>query len=307
VEASGSGRGGGLQNPAATRSVLEEGFAMIAGRPIEETAVAAVQPRPRLRDPRLEAGLERDGYAVADFLTAEEVARAQAVFDSLDTEVHRQAFGSSLQSSDLDYRRTVDRELKRLFAPHVEPAFNGYRLCFANFTLKRPMNGLGEMPFHQDPTFVDESRFQSLGIWCPLVDVDEENGCLFVVPGSQRLNLGPRGPFTSFPYEALVPLIRERFLQPVRMRAGQALVFCQKLFHTSPPNRGAALRVCATALLAPAGARLRFYDQKGDRMEVFEVDDLFYTRHVLGAPPRATSIGFVDYAFEPLDAARLAG
>lgn len=267
----------------------------------------ACQPRPRLHDPAHEAALERDGYALADLLSARDVERAQALFDSFDTDVHRQAFGSSLQSGDLAYRQAVDRGLKALLQPHVDRVFNGYRLCFANFTLKQPRNGLGEMPFHQDPTFVDETRFQSLGIWCPLIDVDPENGCLFVVPGSQRLNRGPRGPFTSFPYEGLAPLIREKHLVPVRMRAGQALVFCQKVFHTSPPNRGSRTRVCATALLAPHGAGLRFYDQRGDRMEVFEVDDLFYTRHVLGAEPQAHSLGFVDYTYEPLDADRLAG
>lgn len=269
----------------------------------------AAQPCPRLRDARLEADLERDGYAVAEFLTPDEVARAQAVFDSFDTDVHRQAFGSSLQSTDLAYRAAVDRRLKAIFEPHVERTLNDYRVCFANLTVKQARNELGEMPYHQDPTFVDETRFQSLGLWCPLVDVDEHNGCLLVVPGSQRLNPGPRGPFTSFPYQDLVPLLRAEYQRPVRMRAGQALIFCQKLFHTSPPNRRPDVRVCATALLAPRGARLRFYHQNPrapERIEIFDVDDLFYTRHILGATPQEPRLDVIDYHFAALDAERLA-
>lgn len=268
------------------------------------------QPRPRLHDPSAEEALERDGFAVAPFLQPSEVARLQAFFDAQSTDVHAQAFGSSLQSRDVAYRRAVDAELKSVLAPHVERVFNGYRLCFANFTLKQPRSALGEMPFHQDPAFVDEERFQSLGIWVPLVDVDASNGCLCAVPGSHRLNRGPRGPFTSFPYGDLVPLIRERHLRPVPMKAGEVFIFCQKLFHTSPPNRGDTLRVVATALVAPHGVPLRFYHQSADRrrLEIFAVDDLFYTRHILGEEPAGVaSLGTIDYYHEPLTAERLGG
>jgi len=268
----------------------------------------ALQPRPRLLDARLEQDLERDGYVVAPLLDAAAVSRLRAFFDGLDSDVHHQAFGSSLQSRDIEYRQAVDRELKAVFALHTGRLFNRYRVCFANFTLKQPRNLLGEMPFHQDPAFVDETRYQSLGLWCPLVDVDVENGCLCAVPGSHNLNRGPRGPFTSFPYEDFVPLIRERYLRPVPMKAGEAFVFCQKVFHTSGPNRGGATRPVATALLAPEGVPLRFYHQRGDTMEVYAVDDLFYTRHILGSEPQgATLIGTIDYTYEPLSAERLAG
>ena len=269
---------------------------------------SAVQPRPRLNDVRLDEQLERDGYVVAPMLDPEDVVRLRSFFDGLDSDVHHQAFGSSLQSHDLPYRQAVDRELKAVFEKHTGRLWNGYRVCFANFTLKQPRNALGEMPFHQDPTFVDEGRYQSLGLWCPLVDVDVSNGCLCAVPGSHRLNRGPRGPFTSFPYEELVPLIRERYLRPVPMKAGEAFIFCQKVFHTSPPNGSDAMRPVATALLAPHGVPLRFYHQRGEVMEVYDVDDLFYTRHILGTEPEdARLIGTTPYTYEPLTAERLAG
>jgi len=166
------------------------------------------------------------------------------------------------------------------------------------------------MPFHQDPTFVDETQFQSLGIWCPLVDVDESSGCLFIVPGSHRLNRGPRGPLTNFPYADLIPLLRERYARPVPMKAGQAIIFCQKVFHTSPPNGGDDVRVVATALTVPEAARLRYYHQDYARnvMEIFEVEDLFYTRHIIGGPAReGRVIEVIDYGYEPLTEERLAG
>jgi hypothetical protein len=295
-----------LQNAALLRFCSVQAFAT----PVLPTA-GVVQPRPRLLDPVAEEALERDGYAVVDFLDPDDVARLRETFLSFDVPVHKQAFGSSLQSDDLAYRQAVDVAIKAAFRPHVTRILNGYRVCFGNYTLKQPNDDLGEMPFHQDPTFVDESRYQSLGIWCPLADVDEENGCLLIVPGSHRLNRGPRGPYTSFPYTSLEPVIRERHLRPVRMKGGQAVVFCQKVFHTSPPNRGDAIRIVATSLLAPQGVPLRFYHEDPEargKMEVFAVDDLFYTRHVLGTRPSGvTQLGVIDYYNEPLSIERLNG
>ena len=274
-----------------------------------QAAADPAQPCPRLLDPRLEQELERDGYTVSDFLEMDAVERLREAFFTFDVEIHRAAFGSTLQSHDLDYRATVNRLVLEAFEPAVRRLFNGYRLCFGNYTVKQPRNVHGEMPFHQDPTFVDETRFQSLGIWCPLVDVDEANGCLYIVPGSHRLNHGPRGPLTSFPYGDLIPLLLAEHARPVQMKAGQAVIFCQRVFHTSPPNRGEITRVVATALTVPAAAQLRYYQQDHARaeMEVFEVEDLFYTRHIIGGPAReGRSIGVVDYYYEPVTVDRLA-
>ena len=45
----------------------------------------------------------------------------------------------------------------------------------------------GAMGTHQDWTFVDERRFRSVTVWCPLVDVEQRNGALELLPGSHRI------------------------------------------------------------------------------------------------------------------------
>ena len=257
----------------------------------------------RFRDMRLEEAFERDGFVTVDFIDAYTIRHLLDIFYSQDVEVHKQPFGSSLQSNDLAYRALVDRETRAAFAAPLERWIEGYRHCFSNFTFKQPMNPEGEIPIHQDPSFVDEALFQPIGIWCPLIDSDFQNGCVCAVPGSQNLNRGPRGPLTKLPYRSLVPLIRSK-LRPAAMKAGQALLFNTKLFHTSPANQPAQLRVAATALSAPRESQLRFYHQRFSnlaRIEVFEVDDAFYTRHILGTEPAGVhSLGEIDYYFEPL-------
>jgi ectoine hydroxylase-related dioxygenase (phytanoyl-CoA dioxygenase family) len=136
-------------------------------------------------------------------------------------------------------------------------------------------------------------------VWCPLVDVDERNGCLQVVKGSHATSHPPRAACTPFAYEHLEPYLREHCLTAVPMKAGQAMLFDQRLFHCSPPNRDSADRVAATAVLAPRDVPLRYYHvidrREPARLEVFEVEDRFFLTHVAGRrPDEGRSLGVLD-------------
>jgi hypothetical protein len=270
---------------------------------------------PRLQDPALDAALERDGYAVLDgFLTAPEITHISEVFRKHDSPTHHAPFAASVLSDDVEYRTAVDRELKAVIQPKVDRVFNGYRHCFSNFVVKAPQlagasPAAGEVMLHQDISFVDESRFQSLGIWAPLVDADVTNGCLFTVPGSQHFNIGPRGVGTPHPYRDLDPYFRP-LLRPEPMKAGSVMIFCQKLFHASPPNRGSAARVVVGGLFVPREAQLYcYYPDPADqsKLERYEVDDLFYTRYLYGTRPTGVRReAVIDYWFDPITPTQLA-
>ena len=272
------------------------------------------QPSPRLHDPVLDADFERDGYAVVPaLLDAHDIGQLLEVFGASDDPVHGLPFAATLHSADLGFRAAVDRAVRAVVWPKLEPLLNGYRYCFANFVSKGPARDAaetaGEVRLHQDIAFVDESRYEALGLWCPLTDVDEVNGCLLVVPGSHRLNHGPRGPGTPFPYNELLPVLRRK-LRPLPMAAGTAVLFSQRLFHTSQPNRSAATRVAAGGLLAPIGAQLYCYypdPASPRRMEVFEIDDLFYIRYTYPSRPEGVPrVGVMKYWHTPLSAKDLA-
>ena len=250
---------------------------------------------PRLRDSTADGALERDGYAVLDdFLSSGDIERLLELFRSCDSPTHRAPFSASVLSDDLTYRATVDREIKAVVRDKVE-VFDGYRHSFSNFVVKAPHENAGEVSVHQDLTFVDESQHQSLGIWAPLVDTCIDNGCLFVAPGSHRLNRGPRGVRTPHPYPDM-----QLSLRPVPMKAGSVMIFCQTLFHASPPNRGNATRVVAGGLFVPRDAQLYcYYQASSTRMEVYAVDDLFYTRYLYGTRPADVPlVDVIDYWYE---------
>jgi hypothetical protein len=249
--------------------------------------------------------LDRDGYAVIDdFLTPADIEQLFEVFRAYDSPVHRLPFATSMHSGDFTYRAAVDRAMKGVLEPRVQSVFPGYRLCFTNFLVKEPHRGdAGTVEVHQDPSLLDETRHQSLSIWAPLLDTDVATGCLHVVPGSHRFNRAPRPSGGLSPYRSLDPVF-QRMLQPVPIRAGSALIHSQMLFHGSPPNRGTMPRVVAGGFCVPSEAQLYCYYRdptSPDKLEVFEIDDLFYTRHQYGTRPQGVPhVRTIDYWYEPI-------
>jgi hypothetical protein len=163
---------------------------------------------------------------------------------------------------------------------------------------------------HQDWTFVDESRYQAIAIWCPLVEVSAENGCLRVVPGSHRLNNHPRGFQESFPYTDLLPCIERYYLVDVPMKAGQAFVYTQTLFHSSLPNRSDRLRLAAGALAVPRESRLRFLMDTAQghprQLAIYEVEEDFYRTYLFGSTPDDEfRVGVINGGHEQVSEERL--
>lgn len=248
------------------------------------------QPRPRLKDPALERHLEEHGYAVApNVLEAAEMAELGRLFEAHDADVHRHAFGVSIHSADISYRRAVDRGIRAVLASKVADLANGYRCCFGNFIVKAPASadGGGAVQLHQDLSLVNEAEFQSLAFWSPLVDTDEVNGCLHVVPGSHRLSQALRWPGAPFAFiEDEDRLLAESV--PVPVRAGDCVIFSAKLIHWSAPNRSGRTRVVAGGAAVPAAAQLIYLHQKPSKphlLDVYAVTDGFYATHRYLAEP----------------------
>lgn len=212
-------------------------------------------------------------------------------------------------SEDAAYRARVSEEIGAVFTSKLQGLLCDYRFCFGNFVTKRAGTSEG-IPIHQDATFVDESRFESVNFWVTLNGVNRENGCLRLMPGSQTLNLAPRGTNRRFPYPQFETLIGERYLVDMPIPRGWACVMNQRTFHTSYPNNTGTHRICASALAVPAESTLLYLfqrpDEGSDRIDVFDVDDAFYRFRIYGAPVSdASPIATWPVYADPIDDARL--
>ncbi len=213
----------------------------------------------------------------------------------------------SAGTSELSYRQAITQHVKELFAPKLTERFPGFRVLLCNLVRKQPDERHSEMPLHQDPSLVDEVAFTAYGVWCPLIDVNEQNGCLQVVKESHLLNakIRPFFTFEGFPYrQEILALMQQNYLISIPMQAGQALIYDKRLFHGSPPNSTAVARVAAICSLVPEDVLSHFCYREtsiSKKIELFEVEDEFYDRYIVGQKPEGVkSLGVFDYEVEPL-------
>lgn len=249
--------------------------------------------------------LDHAGYTLIECLDQHDIETLVRYYHRTAQAAVGMGFLVSMMSQDLSYRQCLSQVITAMLRPKVQQYFPDSRLCFGSFIVKQPHLPNSEVQMHQDWSFVDETQFASYGIWCPLTDVDRQNGCLSVIQGSHLFNRHPRGLLNEFPYPELLPALQADWLTHIPMRAGQALVYDSRLFHCSAINHSDEERIVAAGLMVPQAAALRYYHRDLQNpaapLEVFEVDDDFYTRLIIGVRPEGiTPIDWVAQHYEPL-------
>jgi len=109
---------------------------------------------------------------------------------------------------------------------------------FQEMAMIKPPGGR-EKPWHQDHAYFNYPLETSIvGVWLALGDVNEENGCMYLVPGAH--NQGPMLHFMRRDWqicdaEIYEALAGKRVCAP--MKAGDVLIFDSKLPHGTPKNK----------------------------------------------------------------------
>jgi len=210
-------------------------------------------PHTVFKDATLAGQIHDQGYAVLRLWTDAQIDALQAICDR----EHRlqPAEGGmfySVYSQDLSYRRRVHDEIATIMAPTFDQYFIDYRNVVNMFVVKAS-GPASEFVIHQDTTALDEFRYSPLSLWSPLCDVDADNGALCLVPRSHRFFSPYRGVSMPFPFSGIQDTVRE-FLQPLHMRRGEALIFDNRVVHSSLPNRSGRNRDVIVSGIFPAQA-----------------------------------------------------
>ena len=105
----------------------------------------------------------------------------------------------------------------------------------------------GAAPWHQDCGVVnpEADETQMITVWFPLMDTDEENGCLQVVPGSHRSDMLTHCPGDkSVQGNLLIPESEFEIGKAVGvpLNKGDALFFTKYTVHSSFPNNSDRIR-----------------------------------------------------------------
>jgi len=158
----------------------------------------------------------------------------------------------SLYSQDLEYRKQIFDSIDKLLRPYLDLNFYDFKVVIYSFVVKLP-GEKSEFYLHQDTTGVDERKYSPLSLWIPLHDVDVSNGCLGVIPKSQRFF----SPFRSISFPAPFDVIQstvKKYLQPLPMKKGEVLIFDNRILHNSYSNISDKPRVAVICGLLPKEA-----------------------------------------------------
>lgn len=257
--------------------------------------------RRTLIDDEKQAAFELDGYAVLDLVDPRVIERFAARFDRLYVG-EREGFHSSLESSDFEYRDELGAALVETFSHLVDEFFEDHAVIMAQATVKWT-GGDSTVGIHQDWSIVDERQFRSLNMWIPLVTTDDENGGLYVLPGSQEefRRLRPNGGFPSWYRDPAMSVDPSAFV-PVHVRAGQAIISNHAILHRSPSNRSPSPRIAVVLALAPREATLyHSFRYADDRIIRYTIDrPSFFQRVIAYEDPQHLTQGF-DYEFVEFD------
>jgi hypothetical protein len=109
---------------------------------------------------------------------------------------------------------------------------------------KLPDSELTSFPYHQDSQYygAETANAHIITVWVPFIDVDEDNGCLWFIPGSHRWGLlgGARG--ADLNIRMFEDVEQRGKAMPLPMRRGDIVLFPNLTVHGSKVNRTPRVR-----------------------------------------------------------------
>jgi ectoine hydroxylase-related dioxygenase (phytanoyl-CoA dioxygenase family) len=230
--------------------------------------------------PELEARLNETGYAVIDLLDAATIEIFKQEYERNFGNIDRSPGKfTTLQHTDAVTKKRIHEFIVENIAGPLSPLFKDYLIPVSQFYTKKAHTS-GDIDIHADSTLVLNHQLEPhYGIWIPLVDVDDTNGTLTVIPYSHKIS---RALFTAS-YGGYHHDHRDwlrQFELPIKLKAGQAVIFDNNLLHNSTANQSSADRLVFTFRITHQASQYYSFLCKdantSDAMEVSEEEHNYY-------------------------------
>jgi hypothetical protein len=227
------------------------------------------------------------GYTTTQLLTGEEAAalwrelqalKQEAGFGVTDGTGSRLKHHASFMDADQTYRRQSSALIERWIGSRMAKVIPDLVFATGSFHIKGPHSGT--VGLHRDWTLTEDPAQLSYNAWLSLVDVDENNGALRVVPHSHDVTVQLSTAKVRPYYASYVDAV-ESIAVPVPVKAGEAIVYNSRLLHWSAENQSADVRPAVGIGLIPAGTRPAFYKAKDDGSSyvVYDMSGGEFLRH----------------------------
>jgi len=248
---------------------------------------------------------DENGYAVIPFYNKDQIKEFNLLYDLIQPKNVRGIFPSTY-SKDKSYRDSAHQEICTIAQSSQDRTFKNYKIICGSFIVKYP-GSENTMDVHQDMTLVDEKHFSGINIWVPLIDLNDNNGTLYILEGSHQLLHTYRGASIRPIYDkSVVSRAIRKLARPVYPKAGEAIVFDQSIIHFSEQNQSDVPRIVTnifitqkeasilTAWHEPSmGSFVELFEHNSEFMQLFEQ----FSEDINLRPRMGKSVGRVPYAF----------
>ena len=233
-------------------------------------------------DSSLQTQFDKVGYVIINLMDHTRVADLLALYDHIEgvkgtVEDGRNSYELSFFEKDIAVKRQKFDAIQTFFSPLLDTYLDHYKPIITNLFNKE--HGTGEVPIHQNWTFVDEQQYTSVSVWCPLQNVSRENGTLEIVPGSHKVIADYRGPSIPWVFDAINDVMREKYMVPLELQVGQVAVIDDSVIHYSGVNHSQSDRKAIQLIMKPAEVpTIHCYKDNAtdSEVDILEVEDDFF-------------------------------
>lgn len=236
---------------------------------------------PLFKNGALQNQLKDEGYVIVDLIDELSIQALKKGYKEIASLVNNDfgpLFWPSGRSESISIRNlakdSIDAVLPKLLKKVLIE--NTYDLIGGTYLIK-PISPESNLSPHQDSSHVLEDKRFSVYCWAPLEDVDEHNGCLYILPKSHKINLKQRSLNVPWAFKNHSEFLTE-FMVPLPLKSGQVVFFDAGLIHSSSPNLSKEIRVAVNYYIHPKNQAFChfYYNSNLDKVEVFSVTPDFY-------------------------------
>jgi len=227
------------------------------------------------KDKHLQEEFNERGFVKVKLLSKDTILQLNEIFYQFHSNIKENTFGASSFIQSKEEKLKIRDTLYPIFLPYFEQLFKDYTYFGSSYLFKTKGKNSDLAP-HQDWTIVDEKKYVAINIWTPLIDTNEQNGTLFVLPESQaQKHFTLRAPTIPFHFQHKIEKVLKDSI-PTNAKAGEAVILNQSLIHYSTPNLVDDIRIAITSGIKTKNAPMLFHykNEKGE-IERFRMPEDF--------------------------------